>query len=265
PAARLRAWPPARVQNLAVYLDVGLDDAFELVEQYQLVLDVLRAQVPHVEVRNGFDGDCLDLPGFSGAQHVLVRYQGGHIGIPSSDDIRDALQNGDVCGSVLVWQRLLGMLGFLDANLPDGDYGLAGAQPFGDVTIVTVESPILTLPGEPTVEREVLVYRPPAWFNSSRSFPIVYFMHGYGQDVRDYERIGVLLDTLIATDELQNLYFVVVPGGGGVEGSFYVDFAVPPTQAPEGDRSTGRYMSSLLQEIVPRIEDDFLGRRIRSR
>jgi enterochelin esterase-like enzyme len=109
------------------------------------------------------------------------------------------------------------------------------------------------------------VYRPPAFFHSDETFPVVYFLPGYGYEPGDFARVGDLLDVLILSGQLQNMFFVFVPGTGGQEGSFYVNHAVPESQAPNIQTPTsGRYEDSVLDDLIPQIEDRILERRVRS-
>jgi enterochelin esterase-like enzyme len=113
--------------------------------------------------------------------------------------------------------------------------------------------------------RRVVVYRPPAFFNSDdRKFPILYFLCGHGQDPEDYERVGLLLDVLIAAEVLQNMYVAFLPGEGGTKGSFYVNHTVSEAQVPGlSGVTSGRYEDSILQDLLPAIEITVLDRRVR--
>jgi len=208
-----------------------------------------------------------------------VQYDAGHIGVASVDS--DDLLNGNVCGEDTVWQRLLSMIGFLNQSFPDGFFGTGEDIPLpdidlddpdidfpdldvtGEVISADVASPALSIGGEPPL-RPVVVYLPPAYFNTDKSFPVVYFLGGYGQEPSDFVRIGVLLDALILSGQLQNMFFVFVPGDGGFVGSFYVNQVVPHAQVPLLEAPTsGRYEDSLLQDLIPEIEADLLQQRVR--
>ena len=112
----------------------------------------------------------------------------------------------------------------------------------------------------------VLVYRPPAFFHTKKSFPVVYFLGGYGQEPEDFEQVRKLLDALILSGQLQNMAFAFLPGAGGRQGSFYVNHAVPEAQVPELTPVTsGRYEDSILQDLIPAIEKDILKQRVKQR
>jgi hypothetical protein len=48
-------------------------------------------------------------------------------------------------------------------------------------------------------------------------------------------------------------------------GSFYVNHVVPESQVPEIVHLTsGRYEDSILQDLIPAVEEEILNRRVRS-
>jgi hypothetical protein len=63
---------------------------------------------------------------------------------------------------------------------------------------------------------------------------------------------------------VQNLFIAFLPGSGGVKGSFYVNHQIPETQVPDVIGPTsGRYEDSILQDLIPVIENDLAQGRIR--
>lgn len=232
-------------------------------------------------MRDGFSSNCADLPDLRD-QFTLVRYDAGHVGVASVDP--GDLFDGNVCGEDTVWQRLLAMMGYLNESFPDGFFGTGGQFPLPDIDFddfdidfdfdsldargavvdADIPSPALGLNGSvPT--RRVLVYLPPAFFNSDAELPVVYFLPGYGQEPDDFERVGDLLDLLILSGQLQNMFFVFLPGAGGQQGSFYVNHVVPESQAADINAPTsGRYEDSIIQDLIPVIENEILERRVRS-
>jgi hypothetical protein len=217
----------------------------------------------------GFSGNCTRLPTPT-AQFLLVRYPAGHVGFPSVDPAD--LLSGDVCGTATIWQRILSMIGFLNESFPDGifgpgsDFDPLNLDPRGDLVSAELASPALRpANGTTTPVRQVRVYRPPAFFHSEASFPVVYFLGGYGQEPKDFDRMRELLDTLVLAGQLQNMYFAFLPGAGGRKGSFYVNHVVPETQVPEiTEITSGRHEDSILQDLIPAIENEILGGRVRS-
>ncbi len=265
PFSRLAARPAAEIALQRIYMDVGTGDEFGFARHYDNVVAMLDGKGLSPVVRNGFSGNCFAVPRPS-EPFLLIRYDGGHVGIPGDDAIRDDLLGGDFCGAVPIWQRLLTLIGYLDRSFPDGFFGVGGLQVAGDVISSSIPSPALAPAAEqPAPAREVVVYRPPAFVNTARSFPIVYFLGGYGQDPEDYRRVGNLLDVLIGAGAVQNMYFAFLPGSGGHRGSFFVNHRVPESQVPGlAAVTSGRYEDSILQDLIPEIENGILAGRVRA-
>jgi hypothetical protein len=263
PRTRLEGRSAAEIQRQRIYMDVGDEDELGFARHYANLVNVLTAKGIAVQTHNGFRGNCAQIPDVS-APYALLVYDGGHVGFDGTDSIGDDLRNGDICGPATIWQRLIHLLVNIDAAFPNPDRGLGGARPVGDTLTVDIASPALAVGGGPAPMRRVVVYRPPAFFNTDRRFPILYFLGGHGQSPEDYERVGLLLDVLIAANVLQNMYVAFLPGEGGTEGSFYVNHAVSEAQVPGlAGVTSGRYEDSIVQDLLPAIEVTVLERRVR--
>ncbi len=262
PLTRLASRTAEQIARQRIYMDVGTQDEFGFAAHYANLVSMLRGKGLNVVERADFPGSCASVPTLADPFY-LVRYVGGHVGIPTADDIREQLRNGDFCGSFVVWQRFLTLLAFVNSSFADGDYGLGGARPVGDLVKRMLPSPALTPPGQSPVMRSVVVYRPPAFFNTNRTFPILYFFGGYGQEPDDWERVDLLMNLLIATDQVQNMFVAFLPGSGGIKGSFYVNHALPHGQAVDADVTTGRYEESIVTDLLPVIELELLEGRLR--
>ena len=280
PLTRIAGLSAEQIATQRLYMDVGEQDEFGFSRHYDNLVAVLRSKGLTVEVQDGFSStNCVDVPN-PDAQFLLVRYQGGHVGFGDVDG--DDLINGDVCGAVTVWQRILSMLGFLDESFPDcvrgpGDFDgggididdpdidLPGIRLDGELVHATIESPSLAPAGGAAPVRDVLVYEPPAFFNNEDdTFPVVYFLGGYGQDPGDFEQIQELMDILINTSQVQNMFLVFLPGAGGVKGSFYVNHVIDEAQVPEAPAVTsGRYEDSTINDLIPAIEREILFNRVK--
>lgn len=267
PLSRVQASSEADIRRQRIYMDVGTKDEFAFFRHYDNFVAVLEERGIEVAQQDGFAGNCADLPDPQ-APYLLVRYDAGHVGVESVDP--DDLLRGDVCGDSTIWQRVVNMIGFVNKSFPDGffgpgdDFSPGSLDPRGDVVETEISSPALALEGGSPPQRRVLIYRPPAYFHTNKSFPIVYFLGGYGQQPSDFAQIRLLLDALILSGQMQNLYFAFVPGDGGRKGSFYVNHVVSEAQVPEAAAVTsGRYEDSLLEDLLPVIENDLLERRVR--
>lgn len=280
PYTRLAGRSADEIASQRVYMDVGTEDEFGFARHYDNLVALLREKGLAVKEMEGFPADCTDLNELD-APFMLVRYMAGHIGVEDVDP--DDLLNGNVCGDDTVWQRVLNMMAFLNESFPDGYFGPGGnfdpdididfddldidlpdLDVTGDVVTRRIPSPALAVDGGEAPMRDVLVYRPPASRRTARTFPVVYFLGGYGQQPSDFRRVSLLLDALIITGQLQNMAFAFVPGAGGRRGSFYVNHVVPESQVPElSPITSGRYEDSLIEDIMPVVELDILRGRVR--
>ncbi|MFM8412621.1 MAG: alpha/beta hydrolase-fold protein [Alphaproteobacteria bacterium] len=261
PSTRLRGRTAEQIATQRLYLDVGTGDEFGFARHYEAFVAMLRAKGLDVEERDGFPGGCFSTPE-PRADRVYVRYEGGHVGLPDSTGDLDL---GDLCGSVPIWRRILGLVGFMEASFDDGVYGTRFPALRGDFVERDLPSPSLALAGGDVPTRRVAVYLPPRFVDGGKeTFPVVYFLGGYGQKPKDFAPLRELLDFLVATGDVQNMIFVFLPGQGGVRGSFYADQSIPETQVPDVDAPTsGRYQASILDDLIPQVESGILEGRVR--
>lgn len=268
PLTRLQARAASEIARQRIYMDVGTEDQFGFRRHYDNFVAMLNGKGLEVTARGDFPANCVDIADLP-QQYLLIRYAGEHVGIPEADDSKDKLLHGDICGTVVIWQRLLAMISYMDSSFPDGfdgpgDLDITDPDPRGDIMKTTIASPALRAGNGAVPDQPVLVYRPPAYFHTTRSFPIVYILGGYGQAPEDYERLGDMLDPLILTTQMQNMFVAVLPGAGGHQASFYVNHQVPESQVPDlVDPTSGRYEDSILEDLIPAIENTLLEGRVR--
>jgi hypothetical protein len=268
PLTRLEARSAADIGTQRIYMDVGTQDQFGFGKHYDNFIAMLQAKGLTVTIRNDFPANCVAVTKLP-QQYLLIRYEGGHVGIPEADDVQDKLLHGNICGTVVIWQRLLAMISYMDSSFPDGFDGpgapsITDPDPRGDIMKTHIASPALRAGSGSAPEQPVLIYRPPAYFHTNRSFPIVYILGGYGQAPEDFERLNDMLDPLILTTQMQNMFVAVLPGAGGRRASFYVNHRVPESQVPDLiDPTSGRYEDSIIQDLIPAIENTILQGRVR--
>lgn len=278
PLSRIEALSTAAIAAQRIYMDVGVDDEFGFAAHYANVVDALVAKGLVVGVQDGFRGNCANLAE-PDDDYLLVRYAAGHVGVQTVDP--DDLLDGNVCGDATVWQRVINMLGFLNESFPDGrfgpgidididfddfEFGIDFPDPnvTGQLISASLPSPALAAAGQVVPMRDVVVYRPPAFRHTDDHFPVVYLLPGYGQTPGDFARMEILLDALILSGQLQNMFVVVLPGDGGRQGSFYVNHSIPESEVPDLQEPTsGRYEDSIMQDLIPAIEHDILRNRVR--
>jgi enterochelin esterase-like enzyme len=118
-------------------------------------------------------------------------------------------------------------------------------KPAGSFNELTVESVALTknLINEKT-ERTILVYLPPAYDTSTKRYPVVYFLPGFGDRSMDVSSEDI--NQLVLRNTIQEMIIVVVPGDNRLGGSFYVNSPV-----------TGDWEDFVVQEVVGYVDNHY--------
>lgn len=130
-----------------------------------------------------------------------------------------------------------------DANAPT-DPPTAPATTNEPVTVREhVEAPALAgnLLGDPA-ELDVSIRLPASYDTETRSYPVVYFLGGYGEMTRA-EVLGLALDDLVAEGASPEMIIVSVSGTNSMGGSFYVDSPV-----------TGSWAEAIHRDLVSHID-----------
>ena len=98
--------------------------------------------------------------------------------------------------------------------------------------------------------RQCYVYTPPAYdSNLTAKYPVLYLLHGGGEDERGWAQQGktdLILDNLIAAKKASPMIIVMMDGnlsGGGIAGF--------------GEQSLKRFENELKQSVIPFIENNF--------
>lgn len=126
---------------------------------------------------------------------------------------------------------------------PDADYFAQRDVPHGSVQLVPYRSQALG------VDREVCVYTPPGYEQSSERYPVLYLLHGSGGYDRcwiDMGKANLILDNLIAEKKAVPM-IVVMPSGHVPPGS---------KSAPEGTPG-GQFGADLIGDVLPLVERRF--------
>jgi enterochelin esterase-like enzyme len=109
-------------------------------------------------------------------------------------------------------------------------------------------------------ERDYFVYTPPNYDpRRSRPYPVLYLLHGFTDDATGWVRAGranVILDNLIARGQAQPMLVVMPLGYGAPEilGDAFIERRIDSTL---WRRNTTKFIPSLLQEIIPRVESAY--------
>jgi enterochelin esterase-like enzyme len=133
---------------------------------------------------------------------------------------------------------------------PEADFQDNKPVPHGDIRKVWYQSATL---GQ---QRRMHVYTPPGYDQSGKKYPVLYLLHGAGDEDSGWStigRAGFILDNLIAARKAQPM-LVVMPNGS---------LPRPPIR-PGGQRDPAarlalqdRFTKELLKDIVPHVEKHF--------
>ncbi|HLO29330.1 MAG TPA: alpha/beta hydrolase-fold protein [Anaerolineales bacterium] len=162
---------------------------------------------------------------------------------------------------VIIWIVVLGLLlsscgaGLTPGSAPtQATTGIAtktprpaptATKPAGSLNEVTIESVALTknlISEKP--ERTILVYLPPAYDTSTKRYPVVYFLPGFGD--RSMDTSSEDINKLIQGGTIQEMIIVVVPGNNRLGGSFYVNSPV-----------TGNWEDFVVKEVVGYVDNHY--------
>ena len=139
--------------------------------------------------------------------------------------------------------------------------------PHGTVSMIWYDSPTLKL------KRRMYVYTPPGYEGGSRSYPVLYLLHGGGGDEDAWFTLGrtnLILDNLIAQDKAAPM-IVVMPNGNANQkmatGSGPIPGQASPSRPPAVSQaaagqtgaarstpSAGLFPESLVKDIIPFVE-----------
>jgi enterochelin esterase-like enzyme len=114
-------------------------------------------------------------------------------------------------------------------------------------------------------ERGYLVYTPPGYNpRGKQTYPALYLLHGYSDDASAWTAVGranVILENLIARGKAKPMLIVMPlgygapeilsPGSGGLHGPGIAE------------RNLDRFRETLLTEVIPRVEVEYLVRKDR--
>jgi len=119
--------------------------------------------------------------------------------------------------------------------------------PHGDVRKVWYDSSTLA------AQRRMHVYTPPGYDGGTQRYPVLYLLHGGGDEDSGWStvgRAGFILDNLIAEKKAEPM-LVVMPNG-----SLPRPAGTSSTPAPKG-AFADRFTDELLKDVVPYVEKNF--------
>ncbi len=253
--ARYAALPAAEAHRVQLWTDGGMRDVFNFGASTANFVSAIAQQGQNLHLYNNFaslqtgamfdpnsdDGfnwssvDWAHLPNFTALRYgfwdpspaVMAAGDGGHVG--TAEQLLNRSQ------SAVAWAA---------SRWPGGDHRVftyqggrdnAGMCTNGDVCTFTYRSPRANREGPVAVVLPPGYHRPE---NASETYPVVYFLHGYGMDPDGFSSVGLLIARSMGQGSLAEWqrpgkFIIVFPDGrcrdgdGCPRGSFYVDSPNP--------------------------------------
>lgn len=98
-----------------------------------------------------------------------------------------------------------------------------------------------------TSKRNIFIYLPPSYNESDKSYPVVYFLHGYGDSSGLFiKKNSILLDKAFENKENKEFIMVVFDGNNKTGGSFYVN-----------SPASGNWEDFVTKEVVEYIDTNY--------
>jgi enterochelin esterase family protein len=139
----------------------------------------------------------------------------------------------------------------------EAEFEMTQDVPHGDVRALWYRSGTLSMP------RRMHVYTPPGYEGSTDQYPVLYLLHGGGDEDSGWStigRAGFILDNLIAANKAVPM-LVVMPNGSLPRPANLPPATPGATATPEiraaREAAQGRFADELLKEVIPTIEKTF--------
>lgn len=135
-------------------------------------------------------------------------------------------------------------------DAPERDHPSVTATPpeeFKPFSLVKIEAPALenNLIGEKS-QRSFWLYLPPSYPTSTASYPVVYYLPGFGDSGMLGFQLPRDMNQLIEDGKIEEMILVVVPGTNLLGGSFYVNSPV-----------TGNWEDFIVHDVVGYVDSHY--------
>lgn len=273
PRMRYASMPAAEAHRLGVWADGGTRDLFNFAAVANHFVGAIAQRGEDLHVYNNFsslitgrpvpmnsdegfvftDVDYAHLP-----NHVMLRY-----GFDDASPAQIQMGDGGHVGTVeQITNRLYVALWWLQSRWPRGDRLVVPFSSARDDAGQCRTGYFCTFEFRSERARRsgpVSIYLPPGYHrpeNASETYPVVFFLHGYGQEPQDLSASGLLIGNFMSSGTIAEWQrpakFIMVfpdgrcrPGDGCLRGTFY-------TNAPSPDRAQMETYFLDLYEYISR-------------
>ena len=101
-------------------------------------------------------------------------------------------------------------------------------------------------------ELRYAVYLPAGYAESGRRYPVIYLLHGRGDNLASWARVKPELDALIAAGDVPALVAILPDAPASQRGNYYVD-----SEYTGADLPGARVETALLTELLPHVEASY--------
>ena len=132
----------------------------------------------------------------------------------------------------------------IEIPFTEGGYYALKDVPHGDIRIKKYFSKAMN------TWREMYVYTPPGYDNSNEKYPVLYILHGGGEDQRGWATQGktdLILDNLIAENKAKPMIIAMLDGNIGMQGGV----------AGFNENSLKSFENELKNAAIPFVENNF--------
>lgn len=95
-------------------------------------------------------------------------------------------------------------------------------------------------------KKNLVIYLPPSYYESEKKYPVVYYLHGFGEGAGGYINANSNVFDKVFADSDKEFIFIEVDGRTAEGGSFYYDSPV-----------TGNWEEYTTQEVVSYIDSNY--------
>ncbi len=95
-------------------------------------------------------------------------------------------------------------------------------------------------------KQEYNIYLPPSYYHNDKKYPVIYYLHGFGEYNYAATNENLLMDSLILTEGAEEFIIVEPTAGNILGGSFYTNSV-----------ATGNWENYIVEELVTHIDQNY--------
>ncbi len=283
PAHWYRQMDDAMARRLDVWMDAGIRDFINSAQITNHLYAAIKERDAQARLYRGFV-DLADLAPGEGYVPSSVDFSPASMGrnaylLYGNPDFCPGVDTAEGDGNHVgppsqVVDRLLTLFGFVDGRMPGGDRSFINApsaaddHPDGFLAHLKLETHASQALGRP---QEYGVVLPPGYFydfNAQKRYPVIYFLHGQGQTVRDLVALGAVFmgymyqsadSAVLDRSDMQKFILVFADGEcHGSEchtGNFYSNFVGVDGNGPQFEDAFLELMRHIDQTYRTRLPE----------